>query len=500
MVIKTGVEARDALIKGANFMADAVKSTLGPYGANAALEKGDKITNDGKTIAQEFCSKDEIENRGINILRQAATRTDDRVGDGTTTAITLAQAILKSAVRMLPKDKLAIGKMTGIEVINKIDAEFKLVSAIMKEMAKPIETKEQLVNVATVSVEDKDLGKLIGESQFELGPNGYLIAEEANQPDHSIKLVKGIRIDNGFSTNLIAFDPATQSLVTQKTKTLLTNNVIDNLDPLAPLIKQLWSMKCTNLVIVARGFSSVAIKQCLDYLNSGFTLYPINAPYTDQNEIMEDLAALLGGRYINTERTDLAEVMVSDIGFAEHIVARRWDSIFTGSDDAESKSRLEKRVADLNKAHAASESDFEKKHILGRIAQLECGFGIVKIGGPIAKRKYLMDKAVDAVNSVRNAYQEGVIPGAGIGLVQISDQLPSDSILKPALRAVHEQIILSAPKDFVVPAWVVDSVKVIRIALEEACAVAGVFSTTLIATAQEFPKPKYMQEVANQDK
>lgn len=498
-IVRTGVTARDSLIKGANFLADAIKSTIGPYGANAALEKGDKITNDGKTIAQEFSAKDEIENRGINILRQAATRTDDRVHDGTTTAITLAQAILKSAVRHLPTEKRVVGNMTPIEVINAIDAECKDVTAKLLKMATPITTEEQLIDVATVSVEDKELGKLIGTAQFDLGADAVLIAEESNFDKHEVVKVNGIRIDNGFSTNMIAFDPATQSLITGKTKTLLTNHVIQSLTPLAPLIKQLASMKLNNLTIVARGFSSESVKQCLEYTNAGFAIYPINAPFTDQNEIMKDLIAVLGGRYISNEVADLNEIMVSDFGFAEKIVARRWDSVFTGEVNPTNEARIKGRITEITKHLSTSESEFEKKHLHSRIAQLKSGFAIVKVGGSPAKRKYLLDKAEDAVNSVRNAYQEGVIPGGGKALLAISEEMPESSILKPALRAVHDQIISSAPKDFEIPEWVKDPVKVIRTALEEACAVAGVFSTTLIATAQERPRPKYVQETDKQE-
>ncbi len=264
-VIKTGVEARDLLIKGANFLGDAIKSTLGPYGANAYIEKGDRVTNDGKTIAQEFWHKDEIQNRGINRLRQAGIRTDEKIGDFTTTAITLAQAILKSAVKFLPTEKRVIGNMTPIEVIQKIDKEYEEISAKLVDMATQIETKQQLIDAATVSVEDKELGILIGGAQFDLGKEGVIIAEESNDPISSIKSVKGIRIDNGYSTPMVAFDPETQSLTATNTKTLLTNHVIQSLVDLAPVLKSLADQKIRNLTIIARAFSSEALKECPIY-------------------------------------------------------------------------------------------------------------------------------------------------------------------------------------------------------------------------------------------
>ncbi len=495
VVIKTGVEARDTLIKGANLLGDAIRSTLGPYGANAYLEKGDKVTNDGKTIAQEFWHKNEIVNRGINLLRQAGTRTDEKIGDFTTTAITLAQAILKSAVKFLPTTTRVIGSLTPIEVIQKIEKEYLEIKEKLIDMATPITTEQQLIDAATVSVEDKTLGELIGKAQFSLGKDGVLIAEDSNDPVSSIKLVNGIRIDNGYSTNMIAFDPATQSLVATATKTLLTNHVIQSLVPLAPIIKSLDDQKIKCLTIIARGFSGEALKSALDYTNSGFLIYPINAPYTDQNEVMKDLVAIFGGRYVHTEGTDLGDVQISDIGYAEKIVARRWDSIMTGVDDLNSQARVKGRITELTKQLKVSESDFEKKNLQTRIAQLTSGFGIIKIGGSIAKRKYLLDKATDAANTVRLAFQNGVVPGAGQALKTISDGLDDSYILKVPLRSIYEQITSSAPKEFTVPEWVQDSVTGLTVSLKEACDVAGVFATTLIAVAQENPKPTMVQQV-----
>ncbi len=426
VIIKTGVAARDELIKGANILGDAIKSTLGPYGTNAYLEKGDKVTNDGKTIAQEFWHPNEIMNRGMNLLRKAGIATDEKIGDFTTTAITLAQAILKSAVKFLPTEKRVIGSMTPSEVLQKIEQEYEEINASLIGMATPITSKEQLVEAATVSVENKELGKLIGEAQFALGKNGVLIAEESNDATSSVKMVNGIRIDNGYSSKLLAFDPATQTLTTGNTKTLLTNHVIQSLVPLAPLLKSLTQQKVGSLAIIARAFSGEALKECVKYMEAGFPIYPINAPYTDQNEVMKDIIAIFGGRYIHTENADLADVQVSDVGYAEQIVCRSWDSILTGIADPTSEARVKGRITELEKHLKVSESDF----------------------------------------------------------------------LKIPLMAIYEQITSSAPKEFVIPEWVKDSVKGLQVALKEACDVAGVFATTLIASAQENPKPKYVQETA----
>ncbi len=492
-ILRSGVSARKSLITGANIMADAVKSTLGPFGLNAALEKNGEITNDGVTIAREIASgaiADEIEARGARMMLEASTKTDDIAGDGTTTAMILAQAITKEAVKYLSDEKTIVAKKTPAEVIRIIEKERKEVTDLLIASAVKIETEQQLIESALVSVGNEELANLIGKTQFELGPQGFILAEETADRTSSIKRTYGIRTDNGFTTSLLVNNPETQSLEVKNTRVLLTNYTIQDLGPLLELGKSLAKTGVRSLVIVARAFGENAIRDCIANIEKGFAIFPINAPFTDSNEIMKDLAATLGAKFIATDKDTLDSIQLSDIGFAENVSARRGDVIFTSRDDELTKIRVEKRTEDLKKALTASVSDFEKKGIETRIAQLTNGFAILKVGATSElQRKYLKRKADDAVNAVRAAFQEGTVEGAGIAFQKIANGLPDTYILKQPLMSIYQQIESSVPTDFVIEPWVRDPVKVLRVALEQACSIASTFATSGIAIATEKDKP-----------
>lgn len=483
---KIGTGARDELVKGANYLADAVKSTLGPFGQNFLLEKGKRITNDGVSIARELELRDEIQNRGLDTLRESAIRTNDEAGDGTTTAITLAQAILQEAIKYMPKKDGFKGKLTASSLRQKIEKERLEVTQKLIEKAEKVTSKEQLISSAKVSVEDDSLGELIGATQWDIGEYGLLIAEETAERKCYVETVKGIRIDNGLGASILMNNLEKQTLEVNNSRVILTNYIIDGLKTLAPLLDSMLKNNIRDVIIVARAFSETAIRECLENHKNGFRIYPINAPYTDQNEIMKDLVAITGGRYIFNEESELSDIQLSDVGFVEKLVAGRYDSVFTGKDDEYSKKRVSERVELLKKKLQGEKSEFEKKNLQSRIAQLSTGFGIIKIGANSdSERKYLKDKADDAVNAVRAALQEGVVKGAGIAFKEISDTLPDDYILKRPLCSIYEQIMFTAPEGFIVEDWVKDPVKVLRIALEKACTVASVLATGCGATATE---------------
>ncbi len=496
-IVKIGTPARDALVKGANFLGDAVKSTLGPFGSNFFLEKKNRITNDGVTIARDMELRDELENRGVVALREAAIKTNDEVGDGTTTAITLAQAILKSAIEYLGKGTIA-QKRTPVQLKQKIEQERKEITDKLIAMATTITTEEQLISSATVSVEDPELGKIIGEAQWKIGKEGVLIAEEVNERTCSIEMVNGVIIDNGFTTSISINNQEKQSLEVADTAVILTNYVFSEnvgLNPLNSILEQIYKLGTRHVIIIARAFSSIALQRMMNETKNGFCMYPINAPYEDQADIMKDLEAVLGGRYIDSEQTDIQSIKLEDIGTCEKIVARRYSAIFTGRKDSQSEARIKARVEDLQKKFNGSGSEFEKRNLTKRISQLTVGFGIVKIGAlSEVDRGYKKDKADDAVNATRAAFQEGVVPGAGLAFKTIADSLPDTYILKKPICEIYTQIRSTAPENFEVPEWVKDPVKVLRVALEKACSVAGALATAGGVTATEKDKPRYVQE------
>lgn len=485
-IIKIGSDARNELISGAKFLADAVSSTLGPFGANFFLEKGNKITNDGVTVAREIELDDVIQNRGIIALRQSAIKTNDEVGDGTTSAIVLAKAILDEAVKYLGDIKKGIiGKTSPIELMNQINTECKEIIEKLQSMSESVKSKEQLIESAKVSVKDEQLANLIGSTQWELGKDGVILAEETNDKDCSIEIVKGIKIDNGFGTGMIINNQEKQCLEVKDVKVLMTNSVFHDFKKIVKLLQQLERTGETKIVIIARAFSSECIQLCMENIKRGNMIYPINAPFTDQNEIMQDMASVIGGTYFNYEDRNLEDIQLSDLGFADKIISKRYEGIITSNKNPE---RVQARVLELQEKLKGEPSEFEKKNLQRRIAQLSNGFAIIKIGANSElERAYKKDKADDCVNAVKSALQEGVVDGAGIAFKTISDSLPNTYILKKPLLSIYEQIKSSAPKDFIIEKWVKDPVKVLRVALQNACTVSGTFATAMGATATARP-------------
>lgn len=484
-VAETGIAGRDKLIAGVNYLVDAVKLTYGPYGQNFAIEKGNRITNDGITIARELVGTqdDPFMERGLRIGLEAISKSNDEVGDGSTTCAIFLQSVLKESSKYLKKDGLISGKKSPTSLVRQIEEERLIVNEKMVSRATPITSEQELVDVATASVEDEELGRIIGEAQWKLGPEGVLLAEEVTADSCSVEYVKGIYVDNGFGTSMIINNAEKEALELTDVRVLLTNHTISSLDVLMPVLEGIAKLGKKDVVIVARAFTEEAIRQCIKNMENGFSIYPLNAPYTDQAEIMKDLVAVLGGRFISTENDTLDSIQLSDVGFATRVFAKRSTTVFTGEGKG-----VEERVATLEQKRDGSGSDFEKKNIATRIAQLRDGFARIRIGGKtITERQYRKDKADDAVNSVRAALQEGVIRGGGVELKEIAEELPDDSILRPVLLAPHQQIMANAGENFDVPSWVKDSVKVNRVALEKACSVAGTLVTAagVITTKKE---------------
>lgn len=486
-------EAQDRILRGAYFLCDAVKQTLGIYGRNFLLEKGLKITNDGLNIAKEITLNDEIEDLGLRIAREAAIKTADEVGDGTTTALTLTQSILKEIVRLMPGKNLA-GKKSILEIRKQVKAEKEEVIKKLKEMATKIQSKEELIEVARVAVEDERLAELIGSTQWDLGEDGNIIAEESNDTEDSIERINGIRWDNGFGTSLVVNNQEKQRLEVENVKVILTNYTFQNFAQMKSLLDNLVRSGHREIAIIARAFTDEAIRLCMENHKVGIKVYPLNAPFVNQGEIMRDIASVIGGKYYDQENSTLEDMTIDDVGTAKKLICQRFSAIITGEreevEGAITNTRISERIKELKKSIKGEESIFQKKAIETRISQLTNGFALLKIGSTSdADRKYKYDKAEDAVNAVRSALQEGVVPGAGLATKKIAEDMPDTSIIKKALVAPYQQIMANAGEVFEIPNWVKNSVKVERVALENACETALNLATAGGAIASERPKP-----------
>lgn len=474
-------------------MADAVSRTLGPYGANALLEKKLRVTNDGVSIANEITAEDPIEDLGVRKTKEIASKTNDLVGDGTTTSVTLGDAILDVCSKKIGGGDV-IGGISPSTLVKKIEEERQEVEKALIALATPVESKEQLVRSAVVAVEREDLGKMIGEMQWEIGKAGVILTEEVNEDHCSIERMPGMRLDNGLGTTLIMNNEEKQSLELKDCLVIFTNHTLKDLQPVKTILEQIGEQsKASNeekrVLIIARGFTDQAIQVCMKNIKeSSVKIYPINAPYVDQVQVMKDMQAVLGGRFMNAEESALEDMQLSDLGYCASIVAYRYNAVITGKEDEMSEIRVEGRIAELEEKLNGSPSDFEKKLIEARIAQLKNGFALLKVGAVSeTERRYIKDKVDDGVNAVRAALQEGTVPGAGLAFKQIADKLPADYLLKGPLASIYTQLMSRAPAGFVIEEWVRDPVKVLRIALENACSIAATFSTVEIAIAASRP-------------
>jgi len=486
----TGIKARDAALKGAEYLVKTVGQTLGPFGLNVLLEKGGRITNDGYTVSKELAPAitDEFERRGALTIHEASAKTNDQVGDATSSAEVLAMSIVKEALRFLPTEGSFASKKKPSEIIDMIRKEKEEVFTKLEKMAKPIKTEKELIASAKVSVEDDELAGLIGKAQYAMGKNGIIIAEETNDRNSSVDNIKGIRIDNGLGTSYIMNNQEKQSLEAGQCRTILTSYVLQDFRPLEKIIDQLVKSGQRNIVIVARGFSSDCIRLVVENIKNGVNFYPLNAPYTNMKEIMKDLEAVLGGRFIDTEEGRLEDITLADVGYCSKVIAKRYDAIIAGEENNLTKANVELRVEALEKELKGETSDFAKKALEARISQLTNGFSVLKVGADTeVERKRKKDKCDDAVNAVRLAYQGGTVKGAGLAFKEISDGMPETSILKRPLNSIYEQIMSSAPEGFVVEEWVRDPLLVLKAALENACSVAGVFAMINGIVCEENP-------------
>ncbi len=499
-IVKTGSEAREALIRGVDVLANAVKLTLGPSGYNAVLgPKGGaltRVTNDGIKIAREIECEDEIENLGLKTMLEVCSQTNELAGDGTTTSVVLGQAILKSLSDLFGSNNVVGNRKSISEIRAQVDKEFKEIVQKLKDAAKPVTSKEELIQVAKIAVEDDALAEFIGSTQWELGKEGTILPEISNDREDSIERVNGIRIDNGYGSSLAINNQEKQTLEVQDFHVILTNHTLQNLNPLTGGQKQngilvdLVKAGKKNVLIVARGFTEIAIQECQENAKMGNNFIPINAPYTNQNEVMKDLAAALGGSYINSELSRLEDMQLSDVGFVKSLVAGRWNAVFACEKSEEGDARIAARLEVLEQQLAGSPSVFEKKMIEDRIAQLKNGFAIMKVTGTtLTERNYKKDKVDDCVNAVKAALQEGTIAGGGVELLGISANMEEGSLLKEALRAPYDQIQENSG-GLIITEDVRDPVKVTRIALEKAVSVATQLATAGIAIADKRKKDK----------
>jgi len=517
-------KARQALKAGVDKLANAVKATLGPRGRNVVLDKGfgaPQIVNDGVTIAKEIELEDKFENMGAELVKEVASRTNDVAGDGTTTATVLAQAIISEGLKNVAAGANPIAIKFGIE---------KGVKAIVQElqrMKQDISTKEERQQVASISANDSDIGRVIAEAMEEVGPEGVITVEEGQSFGIEKEVVEGMEFDKGFLSAYMVTNAERMEAVYEDPYILITDKKISALNDILPLLEKLAQSGRKELVIVADEVDGEALATLVvNKLRGTFNTLAIKAPgFGDRRkEMLEDIAILTGGKVITEDvGLKIENVEIADLGQARRVVAtKEKTTIIDGKGDEE---KIKARVAQIKKEIEATESDFDKEKLQERLAKLTGGVAVLKVGAAteteIKEKKLRIE---DALAATKAAIAEGIVVGGGVALlraVKVLDGVKVEGeeeigidILRRALVEPVRQIAFNAGKngdivveevkrqpgnygynavtdkyEDLVAAGIVDPTKVTRSAIQNAASIAAMFLTTEVAVA-DLPAPK----------
>jgi chaperonin GroEL len=506
-------EARKKMMRGVDKLADAVKYTIGPKGRNVVLEQSygsPIVTNDGVSITNEIELKDKVENIGASIVKEVASKANDTAGDGTTTATILARAIISEGLKNVTAGADPLSLKRGI------DKGTNAVVNHLKKEARDITKKEEIAQVATISAEDEEMGKLIAEVVEETGKDGVITIEESKTFGLEKEIVKGLQLDNGYVSPYMVTDSERMESAFEDTHVLITDKKISSINEILPVMEKLSKAGQKNLVIIADDIEGEALATLvLNKLRGAFNTLAIKAPGFGEKkkENLKDIASVCGGQVISEEvGLKLENTEIEMLGTARKITATKDKTIIT--EGKGSKKDLEKRIEQIKNEIEKSTSDYDKESLQKRLAKLAGGVAVIKVGALTeVEQKARQHKAEDALSATRAAVEEGIVAGGGVSLVRALSALDSlklkgdeetgANILRRALEAPMKQIaenggvdgsvVVAKTKEMkgsegfnaktmvyedLISAGIIDPVKVVRIALENAASSAGMFLTT----------------------
>ena len=518
-------DARRALGRGVDALANAVKVTLGPKGRNVVLEKkygAPTITNDGVTIAKEIELEDHFENMGAQLVKEVATKTNDVAGDGTTTATLLAQAIVREGMRNVVAGANPMIIKKGIEAAVK-----KLVEEI-KTSSKKVETKDAIAQVAAISSGDEEIGQLIADAMEKVGKDGVITVEESKTMMTNLNVVEGMQFDRGYISPYMVTDADKMEAVLDEPFILLTDKKVSSIADIMPILEQIVKSG-RPLAIIAEDVDGEALATIVvNKLRGTFKALAVKAPgFGDRRKAMlEDIAILTGATVISEDvGRKLESVTFEDLGTARQIRSTKEETTIV--DGAGDKQAIEYRVAQIKKQIEESTSDFDKEKLQERLAKLSGGVAVIEIGAATEvemKEKKL--RIEDALNATRAAVEEGIVAGGGttfVDILPVLEDIKAEGDVKVGVeivkRAIEEpvrqiannagqegSVIVEAVKkagkgigfnaltnEFVdmIGAGIVDPAKVVRSALQNAASIAAMILTTetLVADKPEPPAP-----------
>jgi len=515
-------QARAALKRGVDKLANTVKVTLGPKGRNVALDKGygsPTITNDGVTIAKEIELADKYENVGAELVKEVATKTNDIAGDGTTTATVLAQSLITNGLRNVAAGTNPMAIKRGLEKGVKVIVE------ALKKSAKSIATKEEIAQVAAISANDKEIGDIIAAAMEAVGKDGVITVEESQSFGVEKEVVEGMQFDKGYTSPYMITNPDRMEAEYKDPDILITEKKISALSDLLPLLEKMAKSGRKNLVIIAEDVDGEALATLVvNKLRGTFNTVAMKAPgFGDRRkEMLEDIAVLVGAKVISEEiGLKLENATLDHLGSARKVIVTKELTTIVGGKGGQDK--LKARVGQIKKAIEAADSGFDKEKLQERLAKLSGGVAVLKVGAATeTEMKEKKHRIEDALSATRAAVEEGIVVGGGVALLRASsavDQLDCDAeekigadILKKALEAPIKQIADNAGKDGAVVveevrklkgnfgynalldkyedlvlAGIVDPLKVTRSALQNAVSIAAMLITTE-AVVTDIPK------------
>ncbi len=523
-------EARRAIFTGVNKLADTVKVTLGPQGKTVVLEKtygSPTIINDGVTIAKEIDLEDPLENIGAQLIKEVASKTQDISGDGTTTAVVLAQAMIANGLKYIEAGA------NPTEIKKGIEKSVQVVSDELKKMSVKVDDGTKIRQVATISANnDDEIGKLISDAFAKVGNDGVITVEDSKSYDTSLEVVEGIQFDQGFVSPYLVTDAAKKEAVLEDASVLICDFKIDSLEDFIPVL-ELAAKSRRPLLIIAEDLSETILPTIiLNNLKGVFKIVAVKAPGygEEQKETLEDIAVMVNANVISKDKgMVLSKVKESDFGSADKVRVEQDKTTVYSSQQNESKRKA--RIELIKKQISLEDSEYKKERLQKRLARLTGGIAVINVGAAteteLEEKKARFD---DALHATKAAIEEGVIPGGGVSLLRCmpkidetkfenEDQKLGAEIVKKALEAPLRQIAANCGKDGAVilervrsekvgfgynaktdrfenlaEAGVLDPTKVTRTALQNAASIAAMtLTTTAVVAEQKKPKPKQEQ-------
>lgn len=416
-------EARKKLKDGVDKLADAVKITLGPKGRNVAIDKGygtPQIINDGVSIAKEIELEDKFENLGAELVKEVATKTNDLAGDGTTTATLLTQSIISEGIKNVTAGSSPMQIRKGIE------KGVKEVVEHLNKISKPIETKEEIAQVASISANDKEIGEKIADAINKVGKDGVITVEESQSFGVETEITEGMEFDKGYVSPYMATNPEKMSAEYSEVSVLLTDKKISSIKEVLPLLEKLAESGKKDIVIIAEDCDGEALTTfVVNKLRGTFNCLVVKAPGFGDNRkaILEDIAILTGATVITEERGLKLETVDLDVlGKANKVIATKDKTTIVGG--AGSKKEIEERISLLKKTFENTESSYDKEKITERIAKLGGGVAVIKVGAATeTEMKELKFRIEDAINATKAATRKGIVAGGGVALLRATEVL-----------------------------------------------------------------------------